>query len=68
MLSADAGLIITINANGRIILVMTAILSVPDIIHLYSTKLQVPSTKLQTSTKPQASNPKLVAKLSVFGV
>jgi hypothetical protein len=47
---------------------MAAILSVPDIIRRFSTQLQVPSTKLQTSTKPQASNPKLVAKLSMFEV
>jgi len=56
MLSAHAGLITTINANGRNILLMAAILSVPDVISWFSAQLQIPSTKLQTSTKSQATN------------
>jgi hypothetical protein len=55
MLSANAGLITTINANGRIILIMAAILSVSGIIHLIPNKRQFSSTKFQTSTKSQTS-------------
>jgi hypothetical protein len=52
MLSAHAGLITTINANGRIILVMAANLSVPGI-----NNTKIPGTKSQTNHKAPNSKP-----------
>ena len=58
MLSAHAGPITTIKANGRMILAMAAILSVPGIIHWFSNKPLVSSTKLQAPNVKQAPSSK----------